>query len=346
MIGRYDTFIIRFCVQRLFLILFISVDAQSYKEDPLLIEDFNNDMVLDTLYSFYESGSTFGGTHVKIVNGQNNEVYELSNYGCYCEMKRVYLIPEILSMSENKTFLSVFQKRLFPEPKNIPDLSLQWIIKGYSSNKKLSENKYFDLIINPRINWSTEKIEIPDSYNLILKDDLVSLLFKEKDSVSDINYRKAFLSYCGHCHLFNRSSPELVADNDRYKIYKTSHGVFVEKNGLQKWFLVNDIGLTGSPEKLRWDSILQVVLMGKYLVIQFSGAPDMFDNIFVGNIETGVVGRLNFLFRDHVKGYDESLVVEDKIRYNNEDEVSFFVNCNDVFKELERLYGLYDDLKN
>ncbi|WP_147406143.1 hypothetical protein [Aquimarina sp. BL5] len=325
----------------IFLLLVGSMYAQSHKEYPPVIEDFNKDKVLDTLYSFYESGSTFGGTDVKIVNGKTAEVYEFSDYSCYCQMKSVYLVPSILNKPENQPFLSVIQKRLFPVIKKNPDPSLQWIINGYSSNQKLSQNEYFNLIIHPKIHWSTKKIKIPEeNYSLILEGDELDIFQNEEDSLSLGDRGKAFLRYCGRCLLYNKPSPELVANTDTYKVYKTSHGIFVEKEGLQKWVLVNDIGLTGSPEKLRWDSIIQVVLIDRYLIVQFSGAPDVFDNIFVTNIETGVVGRLKHVFRRNVKDYGSELVRGDMIRYNDEndeEEASFFVKYEDVFNELENL---------
>ncbi|SEL92837.1 hypothetical protein SAMN04487910_3616 [Aquimarina amphilecti] len=330
------------CIRYVFLMLMINLQAQSYKEYPPVIEDFNNDNVLDTLYSFYESGSTFGGTDIKIVNGKSNEVYKFSDFGCYCEMKRIYPIPALLSKPENKPFLSVIQKKLFSEPREKPDPSLEWIFKGYSSKKKIPENKYFNLIIYPEVNWDTEKIKIPDNYSLVLNNDTLNLLLNEEDSLFSVKDKTAFLSYCGNCHFYNKSSPELVVSDNEYKIYKTSHGIFVVKGDLQKWLLVNDLNLTGSPEKLRWDSILQVDLIDKYLIIQFSGAPDIFDSIYVGNIETGVLGRLKYPFRRNVEDYEGGLVIGDKIRYSDEEEESFFVSYNDVFKELERLY---DNLK-
>jgi len=322
----------------LFLILASGI-AQPYKKHDPVIKDFNKDNVLDTLYSFYESGSTFGGTDLKIVNGKNAEVYELSNYGCYCEMKRVHFIPPLLNKPENQPFLSVIQEKLFPIMRKTPDPSLQWIIEGYSSNKKLSQHKYFDLILYPEINWSIEKIEIPeDNYSLVLTKDTLGILLNDKDSIAKYDKIKAFVSYCGHCHKINKSVSEFVAENNDYKVYKTDHGVFVQKGELQKWVLVNDLNLTGGPGKLRWESILQVVLIDKYLVILFSGAPDIFDTIFISNIETGAVGRLKHPFRRFLAEPHTRMIKDTMIRYNNEEEESFYVNYNEVFTELDDLY--------
>ncbi|WP_378177455.1 hypothetical protein [Aquimarina sp. SS2-1] len=323
------------------LLSVISIQAQPYKEYPPVIEDFNKDKVLDTLYSFYESGSTFGGTDIKIVNGKNNEVFKFSDFSCFCEMKHVYLIPPTLNKPENESFLSVIQEKLFPIIRDAPDPSLQWIIYSYFANQKLSQNEYFDLMIYPEIPWSNEKIKIPvENYSLILKGDTLDILLNEKDSLSKTFDKKGFLRYCGRCLSYNNVSSDLVANNDMYKVYKTSHGIYVKKGVEQKWLLVNDLGLTGSPEKLRWDSVQQVILVNKYVIVQFSGAPDIFDRIFVVNIETGVVGRLKYLFKQNVKEYGPELVKGNMIRYNDEndeEETSFFVNYNDVFNELENV---------
>lgn len=326
----------------------VNVFAQSYKKYPPVIEDFNKDGVKDTLQAIYDGGSNFGGTDVKLINGKNNETYELSNFGCYCAMMTLHWIPDALQKPENQLFLSAIQKRLFPVVREIADTSLEWIIKGKSSNHKLSENKYFDLVIYPEVSWERELIVIPkENYSIVLEEDLIKELFPEEIRSPEKNtpeVKKGFLSYCGRCHQMNESSPELVADNNLYKIFKTSHGVFVKKKELQKWILVNEINLTGSVGKLRWDSIKQVVLIDTYLIIQFSGAPDYFDTIFVSNIETGMVGRLKYPYRDNTKDYPNILVKDQKIRYvDEEEEKSVFLNSNEVFEELDNVYKSLED---
>lgn len=338
----------RGCFTHILFFSMIHVFAQSHKEYNPIIEDFNKDGVKDTLHAIYDGGSNFGGTDIKLINGKNAERYELSNFGCFCAMTTLHWIPDVLQKPENQLFLSAIQKRLFPIVQEVADPSLEWIIKGKSSNRKLSENKYFNLVINPEISWSTTEIDIPeDNYSMILEEDLIKVLFPEEIRLPENNtpkVKKGFLSYCGGCHQMNESSPELVANNNLYKVFKTSHGVYVEKKDLQKWILVNEINLTGSVGKLRWDSIQQVVLIDTYLVIQFSGAPDYFDTIFVSNIETGMVGRLKYLYRDNTIDYPDVLVKDQMIRYvDEEEEKSFFLNANKVFEELDSVYLRWKD---
>ncbi|MGY3792755.1 hypothetical protein [Aquimarina sp. 433] len=333
----------RDCFTHILFFSMIHVFAQSHKEYTPIIEDFNKDGVKDTLYAIYDGGSNFGGTDVKLINGKNTETYELSNFGCFCAMTTLHWIPDALQKSENQLFLSAIQKRLFPKVQEVADPSLEWIIKGKSSNRKFSKNKYFDLIIYPDISWDSVPIVVPkDNYSMILDEDMIKMLFPEEIRLHENNapeVKKGFLSYCGRCHQMNESSPELVTKNDLYEVFKTSHGVYVRKKDLQKWILVNEINLTGSVGKLRWDSIKKVVLLDTYLVIQFSGAPDYFDTIFVSNVETGMVGRLKYLYRDNTLDYPNVLVKDQMIRYvDEEEEKSFFLNANEVFEELDSLH--------
>jgi len=56
--------------QLLILLFFFKVSAQYNQEER--IEDFNNDGVKDTLQSYYDGGSAFGSTYVKIIDGKSN----------------------------------------------------------------------------------------------------------------------------------------------------------------------------------------------------------------------------------------------------------------------------------
>lgn len=320
------------------------LQAQPYKEHPPVFEDFNKDGVVDTLYSVYESGSTFGGTNLKIINGKTSQVLTFSTDRCYCSIQKVFLIPPVLQKPENKFFLKKVQKELFPSIRDQPDASLQWIINGYFSNKEIAENKYFDLIVYPDISWSTKEIEVPDNYSLLIKGDTLKRLYsdKESDVYKEYNFKSnyGFLKYCGSCILYGTPLPKLTSKNEVYQIYSTSHGIYAEKGALKKWIFISDLGLTGSPDKLRWQSIGKTVLIGKYLVFQHMVPPDTEDNLYVINIETGVVVKLKYRFESTNYKRNADGFLGDRITYIEEykNENPIFIEYEDLFKELEALY--------
>ncbi|GAA4111927.1 hypothetical protein GCM10022393_09970 [Aquimarina addita] len=328
----------------LYLTLIYTVSGQSYKEYPPVIEDINKDSVLDTLFSFYESGSTFGGTDLKIRNGKTKEVFKFSTYRCYCGIQNVFLVPTALNAVENKFFLRRIQKELFPKMKDTPDPSLQWIISGYFSNKKIKGNTYFETLIYPDIPWDTVKVEMPDNYSLLIKGDTLKTLYNTNESDTDtfqiVEKSNAFLLYCGSCVSYNNSSFDVTISNDLYKVYRTSHGIYIAKGELQKWIFISDWGLTGSPEKLRWDSIGEIILRGSYLIFQHQVPPDTEDNVFVVNLESGVLGKLKYQFDRVNYNVKADYLLDDRLQFitGYKDEDPIIILYEDLFLELEKLY--------
>src|SRR5690606_33551523 len=83
--------------------------------------DFNKDGVIDTLKTFYDGGSGFGGNYVGVVNGKTNEYYELNDDRCFCEIKHTVIVPPELDKLENKPFLEKIKSELLPRRRNQAD---------------------------------------------------------------------------------------------------------------------------------------------------------------------------------------------------------------------------------
>src|SRR5690554_1052872 len=116
------------------LLFFIYYQVSAQDSIKLSIEDISNDGVVDTLKTFYQGGSGFGGSYVGIVNGKTNQYYELTDKGCFCDFKRVVLIPSELNKPENKPFLERIKNELLPEKSNQADPSLDWMIRSSFSH--------------------------------------------------------------------------------------------------------------------------------------------------------------------------------------------------------------------
>lgn len=268
--------------------------SQSYKRDSI-IKDLNNDKVTDTLVSFYESGSNFGGREVSIINGKTNEKFTLSNYGCFCDYKNLIRISDSLGLKKNKLFLDAIKKEILPAYKaKQPDATLQWMLSGQLSLKPLKNDSLFDLIASPKTKWQSHVLEIPKPYYIEISRDTLQKITPEEGKVAINESSKAFLSYYTGAHYINTplDSIKPVTKNKKYKIYKTAHTVFVKKSKKFKWLFISDIDVTGAPGKLRWPSIKQISLIDKYLIIHQAVPPDNVYNIQIVNIETQRLARL------------------------------------------------------
>ena len=286
-----------------FLLFSLIVYSLSAQHSSITNEDLNNDGVEDLLECSYEIGSNFGGGNCELTDGKTGSKFRLSNYGCFCEIKKRIVVSTELRKKENALFFYNLKKEILPKFRSTPDQSLFWIINSSLNTQKLKEHPYFDIFFSPEIFWRQEKPELPSTYYIEIGGETLSKIIPEENTTSYTNTspdHKDFLVYYGDTH----SSLETikleefipVTKDSTYEILKTAHGVIAKKGNAYKWLFVTDKDLNASPQKLRWASIEEVILKGKYLIIKQGLAPDSEFNIYIVNIETGVGGRLKIDF--------------------------------------------------
>jgi len=275
------------------LLFLTSFACFGQRNKTVQVEDFNQDGVADTLVTWYEGGSGFGGQFMTITNGATGEKFALNNDGCFCEIKRVVILPEGLNKPENKAFLKTFEWEFFNEVRTQPDPSLQWILDGLESNEKPENNPYFDLIIDPQPTWEKGPLSLPAWYSVPLEGEALHKLLPADDKAKP---QHGYLSYMGGVHFGDDRRPEfkVAKESDAYTIFRTRHGLVAQQGDKYKWIFVTDQDLTSAPEKLRWESVGRVALQDHYVILQQNTPPYDTYNIFVINIQSGVVGRLKF----------------------------------------------------
>lgn len=259
------------------------------------IADFNLDGVKDTLTSLYDGGSGFGGTIVTLVNGKTNERHEIDGTGSFSEIWHSILIPDELQKDANKRFLEEIAKELLPEKRLTPDPSLHWIINANISHKQLMDNPIFDLVINAPMVWTPDPIFWPVTYYVeIGEDTLKELQFHEKELAYAVPSEKTgWLIYYGHNHLpAKKNCLAVVKSSQGSAIYKTAHGVLLQKNDSNAWLFVTDYNLTGAPDKLRWESIGKVEVVDNLVFVQVINAESFMHPVFVIDSMNGMVARL------------------------------------------------------
>lgn len=285
-------------MKKLIYILIILFPTISSGQNPkIVIKDFNNDGYSDTLSSFYDGGSMFDGIYVTLINGKTKEKIELERSGCFCDIKGFVLIPPELKTESNRPFLEVTKDELLPEKMNKPDASLEWLISSNLHYKELSDNLYFDLVINSPIKWISGKINPPETYCIDIKGDTLHKLYFSEIGIPtfyDSTNNEGWLIYYGHNHFSDGIKKEfaLVDSSSIYKAYKTSHGVVLKKSDSYAWIFVTDFRLTGAPDKLRWESIGKVSLIDKYVILQLINSKDFFNPLFIIDVEKGISARL------------------------------------------------------
>lgn len=321
----------------LFILILFPFLAMGQNE-TVVIEDYNNDGYMDTLTSYYDGGSTYGGRFVTVINGKTKEKFEMDNFGGYYEMKQVVYIPPKLQRPENKSFLDAIKKELLPIKADFTEASLQWLITANMNRKTLRNHLYFDLLIFSPTNWIEGKIKTPNSHYIEISGDMAKKLYRPTPydgRGKTFGRDNACLVYYAHNHYRNPKSDRatLVATSDTYKVYSTSHGIIVRKNDVYAWVFVTDFHLTGSPNKLRNESIGKIQLIDQYLIVQLKNSEDFYNPIFIIDIENGKTARLKLKKDD---SYKTIYINNYELTVNKYDNDEYF-NLEKIFMELGNL---------
>jgi hypothetical protein len=316
------------------IIIFLIPTILSGQRPNIIIKDFNNDGYSDTLTSFYDGGSGFGGIYVTLINGNTKEKIELERSGCFCDIKNFVLIPPELKTESNRQFLEVVKDELLPGKMNMPDASLQWLISSNLYYKELSDHTYYDLVINSPIKWIKGKINPPETYYIDIKGDTLHKLYFSESEIPawyDSTRNEGCLIYYGHNHFPNGEEKKFIlADSSSiYKVYKTSHGVVLNKGDSYAWIFVADYRLTGGPDKLRWESIGKVTLIDQFVILQLINIKDFSNPLFIIDIEKGISARLRHDGNYHNISYK---IEKDKILLERNFETKSY--------ELEKLFSI------
>ena len=307
------------------LFFFLFVLSVSGQYSSVVNEDYNNDGIDDTLKCSYEIGSNFGGRDCQLIDGKTQTKFGLSNYGCFCKIKQSIMVSAELFKPENITFFETLKKEILPIKKQTPDASLQWLINSSFSSHVIKDNPNLDLIFDPNIKWGIDSHEAPSTYYIQMSTDSLNKLVPQTNRVrkqDKQSHHQGFLVYYGDTHfsMQNNSGRSYIEvdENETYKVLRTSHGILAKKGILNKWLFVTDIDINGSPSKLRWQSIEQIVIVDNLIVVKQSLAPDVLYNIYVIDIETGVGGKLkiDFDFFDDIEISNLSLEERFSIKDN------------------------------
>lgn len=310
-----------------FLLLLTLAFPLSAQHTSVTSEDFNSDGTVDQLKCTYEIGSNFGGGDCELTDGSTKNKFTLTNFGCFCAIKKRVVVDPELRKKENAYFFYTLKNEILPKFRSTPDQSLLWIINSALHTQTLEEHQYFDLTFNPKTVWRQEPPELPATYYIEIGAQAISKIIPETDSATPPRARdqKDYLVYYGDTHFtsdgFKTKDFIPVAQNETYEILKTAHGVIAKKENSYKWLFVTDRDINASPQKLRWASIEEVVLQDNYVIIKQGLAPDPEFNVYLIHIETGLGGRLKLDFEYLSKSGIEIQDLKPEERFAVEDHV-------------------------
>lgn len=99
-------------------------DSFRPKDEKVQIKDYNKDGVADTLRTYYDGGSSFGGDFLELVNGKTKEVHQATNFSSFGDIRYTVVLPPELDEIEDRHFIDIIKSELLPENRNSPEGSL------------------------------------------------------------------------------------------------------------------------------------------------------------------------------------------------------------------------------
>lgn len=280
------------------------------QQEKAIVEDFNRDGFDDTITWETDYGTSFSYTRYVLIDGKANKNFKVERGGCYCEMLDIVAIPESLMDREYVWARRALQQQWDQTSRQLtPDPSLRWLISAYFHNQKTEQSTFFTQIISPDNQWIQGEMAIPPNYSIQISGDTLTRLadifrsyyladWDRSEESPNGSLNQAWLIYYAHnLGLNNPRSPQPVFSfedaSDKYRLHKTAHGVVLQEGKRYKWVFINDAMLTDGPEKLRWSSIKDARLAGNMIIIHHSGGLAGGEHLFLADIATGKVGRVN-----------------------------------------------------
>lgn len=261
-------------------------------ENKTLVADFNSDGIKDTLKTRYDGGSGFSFTVVTLTDGRTKETFKYEACQGFGNFFQITPIDDKLLRKENEGFKKVIEKTIFGNYKyNDPDTSLEWLLDAYANNMQTKHDELFSQIILFTPRWIRGEMNIPESYCTVLPAERLSgihRMLNEKSAAFNRNHNQGWLCYGAH----NHGKPVLAARDDKHNVYRTAHAVILQSKGQYCWVFINDEDLMNGPQKLRWESIAKVAIVGDLVFIQHrNGRNTAEDHLFVVDYNKGIVGR-------------------------------------------------------
>jgi hypothetical protein len=239
----------------------------------LQVKDFNSDGLPDTLRKIYDSGSGFSGMDLRLTDGRSGQTFTVQEDYCFCAFRALVYLPADVTADENSAFLAAILEQ-FPPLRSQPDPSLRWVQYGIKNERLLQGNSQLKRLIEYPKDWIEGEIQPPAQYSLLVNPADWNMQPDEFEYAREQEAPggKYLLVYRGRNHYGpcgREKAPFSLAEQTAdYKIWKTCHGLILEKAGRHKWIFLSDVSFTGAPSKLRHPSIGKTELAGQFLIFQ------------------------------------------------------------------------------
>ncbi len=311
---------------------FVGIQGQEFH----WTNDYNKDGYTDTL-SFVQYGTY--ETYIEDIVFRDGKHLSSHEFGKSIYSKGDFLsvitIPDLLTETSYQSVLDTVQHLLGLDRimKDESSASLDWLLQAYEFESGLDEDShYFKRKFHVPIHWQKGNYQHAEMECLIMD---VSNLYLPDNFFPKGKTQKAWLIYYGHNHQLSNHLAEHTSDTSnkgqwigstsKGDIYKTQHGLYIQKKKKWAWLFHSNHSLTGGPGKLRWTSIGKVEIHKDMIMVHHTAPVIGIHQVFWIHISSGQVNEL-YLGNDDEIGFHDGLdmkIHDDIFRvnfYENDDQ--------------------------
>ncbi len=298
------------------------------QKQRVIHQDLNLDSIVDVLQVDMESGSGFGGARYTLIDGKSGDSLSTGYYSSYGQFLDLLPLGKQWLQAQNFLFLDALRSEF--RIRHHADGSLHWLLDAFESRQLFSQHPLWQMTMSFEPHWQIGEIRIPASYAVTLDSLQMAklapgLLFD--DFALNNNLQTGILLYRSHNHRMATgisrqgnagASYRLLDSTAEGALYATRHGVISRRAGKWCWIFISDQRLNFGGEKLRWPSIRSAFKYGQLVFIHRRSGPDLADNVFVIDDNSGFAGLLRL---DAVnERFDRMALHDDKLQLYPPDE--------------------------
>lgn len=280
----------------LLLLLTFHVFIQAQQNIEVINEDLDGDGSTEELIIYNYLGA-IDYAILSYQQGSKRCTLDISPNIDYPSLLNIVPVCDELLSPENKKLRHAIEQYIFkmPEVKN-PCPSFSWLLNIYETKEKVENSKYFNSIAWFKPNLQEKLFEMPSSSRFEVRGNLlnkINIQFNKADSIKSswITFNGEALNKARQISKFKLESdwPQLVDSLNQKNIYKTGHSVYLQSDSSHQVIFVTDGVSYQNIQKISWESIQQVGVYKKKILILTHPYPAIENKLFLIDLNNNSV---------------------------------------------------------
>ena len=267
--------------------------TQQHTENSV-ISDFNLDGRPDSLYWEQDFGSGFGSLYYGIYDGASGRSVEVLFESPFSDFIDVIGLSPSLGYSKadwQRVFALMYEDwHTFRRQDG-----LSWLLRAYAA--KVNARDLGDLhqayLVPPE--WVEGPVQTQEFGFQFIEGTALETIRETVWVGGDTDSDLAVIFYYGHNHQARPFDHEPTRREFAFQegvLQVNKHSILWLQGDRHCWVLAHDRPLFGGPSKLRWPSIVDVHILGDFLLVYIAGAVVQHHHLLLVHPDTGAIGTI------------------------------------------------------